>query len=182
MVPDALGHLEVWLVTGSQEMYGPETLRQVEAHAREVAAGLGAQPAVPVRMVHADVLGRPIGVAASQNAPALGAAMFGAAAGGACRSIGEVSERMAAVAAGTYLPVDRRSSYQGGEVDPGALGHTPGEAFLDGIPCQGGSGLPVEVDDPAMAAERGQLAFLERAGRGGAHVSLDVARSSACPG
>ena len=77
-------------------------------------------------MVHADVLGRPIGVAASQNAPALGAAMFGAAAGGACRSIGEVSERMAAVAAGTYLPVDRRSSCQGGEVDPGALGHTLG--------------------------------------------------------
>ena len=108
----------------------PETLRQVEAHAREVAAGLGAQPAVPVRMVHADVLGRPIGVAASQNAPALGAAMFGAAAGGACRSIGEVSERMAAVAAGTYLPVNRRSSYQGGEVDPGALGHTLGRPFL----------------------------------------------------
>ena len=44
MAPDALGHLEVWLVTGSQELYGPATLRQVEAHAREVAAGLDAQP------------------------------------------------------------------------------------------------------------------------------------------
>ncbi len=47
-----LGHLEVWLVTGSQEMYGEATLRQVEVHAREVAAGLDAQPEVPVRVVH----------------------------------------------------------------------------------------------------------------------------------
>ena len=45
MAPDALGHLEVWFVTGSQELYGPETLRQVEAHAREVAAALDGQPA-----------------------------------------------------------------------------------------------------------------------------------------
>ena len=34
--------------------------------------------------MYADVLDRPIDVAASQNAPALGAAMFGAIAGGAC--------------------------------------------------------------------------------------------------
>ena len=38
----ALGHLEVWLVVGSQELYGQEALRQVEAHAREIAAGLDA--------------------------------------------------------------------------------------------------------------------------------------------
>jgi L-arabinose isomerase len=47
-----LGHLEVWLVTGSQEMYGEATLRQVEAHAREVAAGLDAQESVPVHVSH----------------------------------------------------------------------------------------------------------------------------------
>ena len=47
MAPEVLGHLEVWLVTGSQEMYGQATLRQVEAHAREVAAGLDAQPRDP---------------------------------------------------------------------------------------------------------------------------------------
>ena len=52
MATEVLGHLEIWLVTGSQEMYGEETLRQVEAHAREVAAGLDAQPAIPVRVVH----------------------------------------------------------------------------------------------------------------------------------
>ena len=50
-----LGHLEVWLVTGSQEMYGPATLLQVEAHAREVAAGLDARPEIPVRVVHKEV-------------------------------------------------------------------------------------------------------------------------------
>jgi L-arabinose isomerase len=55
MAPKALGHLEVWLATGSQEMYGPATLRQVEAHAREVAAGLDAQPDVPVHVVYRDI-------------------------------------------------------------------------------------------------------------------------------
>jgi L-arabinose isomerase len=51
----ALDHLEVWLVTGSQEMYGRETLRQVEEHAREVAAGLDAQRDVPVRVLNKEV-------------------------------------------------------------------------------------------------------------------------------
>jgi L-arabinose isomerase len=50
-----LGQLEVWLVTGSQAMYGEAALRQVEAHAREVAAGLDAQPEIPVRVVHKEV-------------------------------------------------------------------------------------------------------------------------------
>jgi L-ribulokinase len=56
---------------------------------------------------YADVLGRPIDVSASQNAPARGAAMFGAVAGGECTSIAEASERMAAPVAETYLPDDR---------------------------------------------------------------------------
>ena len=59
MAPDALRHLEVWLVTGSQEMYGPETLRHVETHAREVAAGLDAQAEIPVRVVHREVATSP---------------------------------------------------------------------------------------------------------------------------
>jgi L-arabinose isomerase len=59
MAPDALGQLEVWFVTGSQEMYGPATLRQVEAHAREVAAGLDTQPEVPVRVVPREVATSP---------------------------------------------------------------------------------------------------------------------------
>ena len=55
MATEVLGHLEIWLVTGSQEMYGEATLRQVEAHAREVAAGLDAEPEIPVRVVHKEV-------------------------------------------------------------------------------------------------------------------------------
>jgi L-arabinose isomerase len=55
MATEVLGHLEIWLVTGSQEMYGEVTLRQVEAHAREVAAGLDAQSKIPVRVVHKEV-------------------------------------------------------------------------------------------------------------------------------
>jgi L-arabinose isomerase len=50
-----LAELEAWLVTGSQELYGPATLRQVEEHAREVAAGLDAADAIPVRVVHREV-------------------------------------------------------------------------------------------------------------------------------
>ncbi len=46
-------------MTGSQEMYGQATLRQVEEHARQVAAGLDAQPAVPVRVVHKEVATSP---------------------------------------------------------------------------------------------------------------------------
>jgi len=37
--------LEVWFLTGSQALYGEETLRQVGEQSREVAAALG--PAVP---------------------------------------------------------------------------------------------------------------------------------------
>jgi L-arabinose isomerase len=55
----ALEELEVWLVTGSQEMYGPATLRQVAEHAREVAAGLDGQPAIPVCVVQKDVATTP---------------------------------------------------------------------------------------------------------------------------
>jgi len=55
----ALAELEVWLVTGSQEMYGPGVLRQVEEHAREVAAGLDADVTIPLRVVHREVATSP---------------------------------------------------------------------------------------------------------------------------
>jgi L-arabinose isomerase len=55
MATDVLAELEIWLVTGSQEMYGETALRQVEAHAREVVAGLDAQREIPVRVVHKEV-------------------------------------------------------------------------------------------------------------------------------
>jgi len=55
----AFAHLETWLITGSQEMYGEKTLQQVEQHAREVAAGLDAEAGVPVRVVYRDVATSP---------------------------------------------------------------------------------------------------------------------------
>jgi L-arabinose isomerase len=47
----ALGHLELWLVVGSQEMYGDAVLRQATADASVLAAALDAAPAIPVRVV-----------------------------------------------------------------------------------------------------------------------------------
>jgi L-arabinose isomerase len=54
-----LGNREVWLLTGSQEMYGPVTLRQVEEHAGEIAGSLDAEEAIPVRVVHKGVATSP---------------------------------------------------------------------------------------------------------------------------
>jgi L-arabinose isomerase len=40
---------EIWFLTGSQDLYGPETLNQVAAHSREIAAFLDSK--LPVRVV-----------------------------------------------------------------------------------------------------------------------------------
>jgi L-arabinose isomerase len=42
--------LEAWFLTGSQHLYGPETLERVDAHSREIVAGLNDSGA-PVRIV-----------------------------------------------------------------------------------------------------------------------------------
>ena len=47
---------EVWFVTGSQHLYGPETLDQVNANSREIAAALDASPDVPVKIVFKPVV------------------------------------------------------------------------------------------------------------------------------
>jgi L-arabinose isomerase len=57
-----LGDREVWLLTGSQEMYGPETLRQVEQHAREIAGSLDAEESIAVRVVHKGVATSPTSI------------------------------------------------------------------------------------------------------------------------
>ena len=51
-----LAELEVWFVTGSQEMYGEETLRQVAENSRRVASSLDGHEAIPVRVVHRPVV------------------------------------------------------------------------------------------------------------------------------
>ena len=48
----ALGQFEVWLVTGSQQLYGDAVLGRVAEHSREVAESLDAADVVPVRVVH----------------------------------------------------------------------------------------------------------------------------------
>ena len=51
-----LAKMEVWFVTGSQHLYGPETLRKVEEHSAAIARALGASPAVPVKIVAKPVM------------------------------------------------------------------------------------------------------------------------------
>lgn len=50
---------EVWFVTGSQFLYGEETLREVYGHAQQVAQGLAASDEVPVQVVCQPVLTTP---------------------------------------------------------------------------------------------------------------------------
>ncbi|MEO6314662.1 MAG: L-arabinose isomerase [Chitinophagaceae bacterium] len=46
-----LKELEVWFVTGSQHLYGPETLAQVATHSQQIAAFLDGSAQVPVRVI-----------------------------------------------------------------------------------------------------------------------------------
>ncbi|HAB24159.1 MAG TPA: L-arabinose isomerase, partial [Pantoea sp.] len=41
----------VWFVIGTQHLYGAETLRQVEEHARQVVDGLNASSALPLKLI-----------------------------------------------------------------------------------------------------------------------------------
>jgi len=42
---------EVWFVTGSQDLYGEETLKQVAAHSQEIAGSLNDAAVIPVKVV-----------------------------------------------------------------------------------------------------------------------------------
>lgn len=46
-----LKKFEVWFVTGSQHLYGEETLKQVAEHSRIIAASLNVAPQIPVKIV-----------------------------------------------------------------------------------------------------------------------------------
>lgn len=52
-----LPEVEIWFVTGSQHLYGEETLKQVAAHSQEIAAALDA--ALPVKVVFKPVMTLP---------------------------------------------------------------------------------------------------------------------------
>ncbi len=54
-----LKSLEVWFVTGSQHLYGPETLKKVAEHSQEIAQALDGVSAIPARIVFKPVLVTP---------------------------------------------------------------------------------------------------------------------------
>jgi len=49
-LPTALDHYEVWFLTGSQDLYGEDTLRQVAEQSREIVRVLG-EAGLPVEVV-----------------------------------------------------------------------------------------------------------------------------------
>lgn len=51
-----LKHYELWFVTGSQHLYGPDTLEKVAEHSREIAGGLDQSADIPVKVVYKPVL------------------------------------------------------------------------------------------------------------------------------
>ena len=54
-----LKNLEVWFVTGSQFLYGEETLKQVAAHSQQIVKELDSSPSIPVKLVFKPVLKTP---------------------------------------------------------------------------------------------------------------------------
>ncbi len=54
-----LKDLEVWFLTGSQHLYGPEAIEQVAEHSREIAKALGRSRSIPVKVVFKPVLTTP---------------------------------------------------------------------------------------------------------------------------
>ena len=52
----SLDRYEVWFLTGSQQLYGDDILKQVAAQSREIAAALNASSEVPVKLVWKPVL------------------------------------------------------------------------------------------------------------------------------
>jgi len=50
---------EVWFITGSQHLYGEETLKLVAEHSQQITAGLDSAPETPVRIVYKPVVKTP---------------------------------------------------------------------------------------------------------------------------
>ncbi len=57
-----LKQFEVWFVTGSQHLYGDETLRKVAEHSREMAQALSQSRSIPVRVVFKGVVTTPAAI------------------------------------------------------------------------------------------------------------------------
>ena len=55
-VDDLLANKELWFVTGSQHLYGPEVIEQVERDARSIVDGLNGDKRIPIKIVPKAVL------------------------------------------------------------------------------------------------------------------------------
>ncbi|MFN8240529.1 MAG: L-arabinose isomerase [Bacteroidales bacterium] len=56
---DTTKKCEIWFVTGSQHLYGPEVLKQVAGNSATIAASLSKAPGIPVKIVFKPVLTTP---------------------------------------------------------------------------------------------------------------------------
>src|SRR5687767_13911054 len=56
-------NLELWFLTGSQHLYGEETLATVAQHSAAIAAGLSGSASLPIRIVYKPVLTTPDAIA-----------------------------------------------------------------------------------------------------------------------
>ena len=54
-----LKQYEVWFITGSQHLYGEETLKKVAEHSQEIVKALSASPKIPVKVIFKPVLTTP---------------------------------------------------------------------------------------------------------------------------
>ncbi len=52
----SFSNVEIWFATGSQHLYGEETLREVAGHSQEIVRGLQALPETPIQVVFKPVL------------------------------------------------------------------------------------------------------------------------------
>lgn len=54
-----MSHKEVWFVTGSQHLYGDETLKQVSANAKQIVTGLNTSDHIPIEIVMKPIVTTP---------------------------------------------------------------------------------------------------------------------------
>ncbi|MEO5909486.1 MAG: L-arabinose isomerase [Pelobium sp.] len=54
-----LKELEVWFITGSQHLYGEETLKKVAEHSQEIASFLNQSSAIPVKVIYKPIVKTP---------------------------------------------------------------------------------------------------------------------------
>ena len=55
----AFENLQVWFITGSQKLYGEETLKQVAAHSQDIVKAMNASSSLPIELVYKPTLTTP---------------------------------------------------------------------------------------------------------------------------